>query len=501
MEKCFCVAAALEGNARSSPDRAPRGFVGLIVTCQECSTSFQLDETLIPESGAQVRCSRCKFAFFLPCPSASPSEAVHSIVEEAAQDSMSNVPPATSDAPEPASESPGAAVDAESDEEDWEFSEEVRSEDDEEVDSRDSFGSSEDFSGGLDADALLAETSGDGEVEVDEAADSVVDSVALDSGEGSGLELESGPEQAEPVRDKSNFGSVDDFSSLRDDDVAAVDPGSESASDLESPTSSTPAAAAQVDESNETTDDLGDPESWDLVGNDDSTVGKAGSGSAGMPIHDEDLGSDVAMENDPEESFFEDEIGPTSRLWQVLARVGSGIGWVATIALVGSTLVLGLRTEGTRWAQSPQTISVGAITAETTSTNWVETSRSGFVLIVEGQVRNTGSTPTWPGRVQFALLDRRGGRLNQAPILAGERLAETILREASPAQLLASIDAAASRLRDTKLAPGESRNFSAVMLEDQLPEAARRVLLELSDPVEAEWDPPVQVEEVSDFSP
>ena len=487
----------------------------MIVTCQECSTSFQLDETLIPESGAQVRCSRCKHAFFLPSPSASQSEAVHSIAKEAAQDSMSNVPPATSDAPDPASESPSTAVDAESDEEDWQFSEEVRSEDDEEVDShdsvgsseddeevdsRDSFGSSQDFSGGLDADALLSETSGDGEFEVDEAADSVADSVALDSGEGSGLELESGPEQAEPVRDESDFGSVDDFSSLlEDDDVAAVDLGSESASERESPTSSLP--AAQVNESNETTDDLGDPESWDLVGNDDSTVGKAGSGSAGMPIHDEDLGSGVAMENDPEESFFEDEIGPTWRLWQGLARVGSGIGWVATIALVGSTLVLGLRTEVTRWAQSPQTISVGAITAETTSTNWVETSRSGFVLIVEGQVRNTGSTPYWPGRVQFALLDTRGGRLNQAPILAGERLAETILREASPAQLLASLDAAASRLRDTKLAPGESRNFSAVVLEDQLPEAARRVLLELSDPVEAEWDPPVQVDEVSDFSP
>ena len=300
----------------------------MIVTCQECSTSFQLDETLIPESGAQVRCSRCKHAFFLPSPSASQSEAVHSIAKEAAQDSMSNVPPATSDAPDPASESPSTAVDAESDEEDWQFSEEVRSEDDEEVDShdsvgsseddeevdsRDSFGSSQDFSGGLDADALLSETSGDGEFEVDEAADSVADSVALDSGEGSGLELESGPEQAEPVRDESDFGSVDDFSSLlEDDDVAAVDLGSESASERESPTSSLP--AAQVNESNETTDDLGDPESWDLVGNDDATVGKAGSGSAGMPIHDEDLGSGVAMENDPEESFFEDEIGLTSRL-------------------------------------------------------------------------------------------------------------------------------------------------------------------------------------------
>jgi len=38
----------------------------MIITCPECLTKFQLDETRIPEGGAKVRCSRCKYVFQLP---------------------------------------------------------------------------------------------------------------------------------------------------------------------------------------------------------------------------------------------------------------------------------------------------------------------------------------------------------------------------------------------------------------------------------------------------
>ena len=69
----------------------------MIVTCEECSTSFQLDEARIPATGAQVRCSRCKHAFFLPNPNTSQSEAIDSIAEQAAGDSLAAVPAASPD--------------------------------------------------------------------------------------------------------------------------------------------------------------------------------------------------------------------------------------------------------------------------------------------------------------------------------------------------------------------------------------------------------------------
>ena len=37
----------------------------MIVTCEQCSTQFKLDDAKVPEGGARVRCSRCKHAFFI----------------------------------------------------------------------------------------------------------------------------------------------------------------------------------------------------------------------------------------------------------------------------------------------------------------------------------------------------------------------------------------------------------------------------------------------------
>jgi len=35
----------------------------MIVTCEECDTRFNLDESLIKETGSKVRCSICKHIF------------------------------------------------------------------------------------------------------------------------------------------------------------------------------------------------------------------------------------------------------------------------------------------------------------------------------------------------------------------------------------------------------------------------------------------------------
>jgi predicted Zn finger-like uncharacterized protein len=49
----------------------------LIVTCEMCTTQFQLDDSRVPAGGVRVRCSRCKHAFYIetPGPAAAAPEA------------------------------------------------------------------------------------------------------------------------------------------------------------------------------------------------------------------------------------------------------------------------------------------------------------------------------------------------------------------------------------------------------------------------------------------
>lgn len=37
----------------------------MVITCEQCTTRFQLDDSRVPEQGVRVRCSRCKHAFFV----------------------------------------------------------------------------------------------------------------------------------------------------------------------------------------------------------------------------------------------------------------------------------------------------------------------------------------------------------------------------------------------------------------------------------------------------
>ena len=67
------------------------------------------------------------------------------------------------------------------------------------------------------------------------------------------------------------------------------------------------------------------------------------------------------------------------------------------------------------------------------------------------------------------------------PIQAGAPIAERILREAAPEILEEHTAAALRRLGGTPLAPGEVRTFEALVLEANLPEQARRVLLEVGE--------------------
>jgi predicted Zn finger-like uncharacterized protein len=54
----------------------------VIITCEQCLTQFQLDDSRIPEGGVRVRCSRCKHAFFVK-PATEAGDPVERAVEQA----------------------------------------------------------------------------------------------------------------------------------------------------------------------------------------------------------------------------------------------------------------------------------------------------------------------------------------------------------------------------------------------------------------------------------
>jgi predicted Zn finger-like uncharacterized protein len=492
--------------------RAYAGLLGefdLIVTCAECSTRFKLDEARIPVTGAQVRCSRCKHAFFLPNPTASESEAMHAAAAEAAEAPDGPVPATTADLNSASMASSGAALDEpDLDEEDWQFSEEIRVEGDDLEERLDSgfgaslsqnvggaddfendFGEHPDFSEGfvLDKGGLSGEIDAKFVARIEGEGPQIARDAFGYTGEGWGLESEAGPEVAGPVLDESIFGSVDDFSELMEDDdeIVEVEAGSDemgSHFDSEAYGVSSPGGYGETGP----VDDLGDPESWDLVGSDDLAAGRSVMAKSSSPA-----GSSALSERVTAEGFFGDDangeapFAETSAgaafLFGPVARVGRTMGWVAAVALVVGICSLALQSEGARWAQVTQHASAGHLTAETLRAGWVETSRTGAVLRFEGQLLNTSSQAVWPGAVQLSLLDTHGSRLAILPISAGTPLAESTLRESSAALLASSVESAMQNFVERPLAPGEVRPFQAILLGEQVPPEARRVLLEVSE--------------------
>jgi hypothetical protein len=197
------------------------------------------------------------------------------------------------------------------------------------------------------------------------------------------------------------------------------------------------------------------------------------------------------------------------------------IGWCATLALIAGVLFVGARAAWQDLQPSPQTVVSAGLEAETSRIRWLETRRAGFAMVIEGRLRNVAGRALRPALVQLSLLDADGERLAAEPISAGTPLDEETLREASRAALRSTIADAALRLREAPLAAGETRPFTAIALEDDLPRGAQRLLLEIVDAPEvgprlAEETPPAAgvedsatpgspgdqlVDEESDFSP
>ena len=518
------------------------GSSGLIVTCDECTTSFELDESRIPASGARVRCSRCKHAFFLPNPSASQTEAVHDVAQEAAANpdfaglaasddlnesawdglggetpSITQSMPVAPPEPEPIPD-PEAALDADfDDDEDWQFSEEIRVEGDD-LDEDLSMDLDEGLSGDV-SDAIGAGASGSdlgpagsfdnegfdpfalGETpayvsaqSIDEPQISVVAEELASSGSGLRLDTDSPvapsaevPSAAAKIdagpavsRDESSFGSMDDFSSLMEDD----DPqsGASARGDAAGTNSELGSDRIGVYAGTGQSDDLGDPESWDLVRSDDFAASEARTGAANVIPASVDEGEFFSDAEAFDDSRYDMGLATSSLATGPVGQLARLAGWAFSGAAVLAVGYLGLIAESGRWSEAQQTVISGPLTAQTLESSWVDTSRAGPVLRLTGELTNTGTQAVWPGSIEMALLDGEGTRLTVPTIVAGIPVEESVLREASSEILLEQAAAGSRRFASTPLAPGEVRPFEALMVEGRLPDTATRVQLEVGEP-------------------
>lgn len=457
----------------------------MIVTCEECSTSFQLDDSRIPASGARVRCSRCKHAFFLPSPSASQSQAIESVVAEAVQGRAGRTPPPTRDLGRAGTSDRSAAAHAEPEEEDWQFSEEIRVEGDDDPGEGErghagspdpsSFDLTGDFGRGFDPDVLA---SPEPVASPSASASGLAGKAKKTRGEGARavptpIASDSPGKPPEPVRDESSFGTIDDFSSLIDDD----DSGLELATDSNAPGASASALRAEA-----SPDDLGDPESWDLVGGDEKRHARSTVAALVRPTKpsakQETRGDSLDLFGDSDAPPIHDvraELPAAPRAW---AKIGRFVGWCVTVASVAGVGGALLQSEWARRVEVPQRLEIGPLVAETTRSGWLESSRAGLLLVFEGELRNAGSKPLAPIPIHLALLDRAGERLGGPPLLAGRKLEESVLREARPEDLERERAASIAEWSVQPLAPGEVRPFVAIVPAAELPSEARRVLLE-----------------------
>ena len=541
----------------------------MIVECNQCQTRFQLDEARIPPQGIRVRCSRCKQAFFLKHPSASQSEVVDELAQQAASGEVGRAPDSTQDlSVESQVDSPDTAVSMTSpglptgvdttsfsgsefeevEESDWEFIDELPAggggDDDIEEDPA---------SGAVEASGSTVESAADEEASIvvgsafsaedlgeepqtdepaedqsdfdaigssfsaedfgeepqtDEPAEGDVASSAIDGSpigvkdlgepaqadeavvaedgesESDSIDVSDRIEPAVAAADdrtetetpESVFGSVDDFSSLMEEEP-------EPASAAEGKSSSEAGSAAPVSDG-----ELGEPEDWDFF-SDDSLEESGLRGSAASTPSEASAPArqmDSAMEAGPSLGGYSDSEGALvqPKVDAPIRRIGRGVGWAITLGLLGLGIARGLLPRLQPGAGVPTAVDLGDFRAERVGGHWVETSSSDVLYKVTGQLRNTADWPAAPrAELEVKLLGPAGESLDLPAALAGVPMRDPDLRELPIERLRAIQRHAGWALSVTPVGVGETVPFAAWF--DEVPDEAARFLLTLraSDPI------------------
>jgi predicted Zn finger-like uncharacterized protein len=478
----------------------------LIVTCHVCDTSFQLDESRVPLQGIRVRCSRCKEAFFLEHPSASGAEAIHDVAEQAAEaeavpppDSTQDLPPSNvvddiggdiggGDIGEGIGDAADIAIDNEIDDEaDWEFNHDPAPEQTAApvVEEEPSAEPAPSGGSGL-------ELAGDPEPEPEVAAPVM----AADDAGSISAESDAG--------DESAFGSVDDFSSLMEEDpdqqldesIALEDDSSL----LDGIDVSEPEAGGHSSGSAQG-DELGEPENWDFFS--DESLEGGGAAAPAPAAAGETIGrvalqlagslSDDAFGFSDADDEYEEGAAVPSKAMEIARVAGQVVGWAVTLGLFAIGLLSGLWPTAQAMVESPQLIELPDVRAESVRGSFVPTARAGTLFEVTGVLRNRSRKPVaLEDAFQIALLTADGSRLDASPAPAGTVLSDRQLRELPKDELWSVQSAAAYELSRTHLGAGAEMPFQALFAE--VPAEATRFAMEqapgsLSEPAPVEGLP------------
>lgn len=436
----------------------------MIVTCQNCDTSFQLDESRVPAQGIRVRCSRCKEAFFLARPSADPDKAIHEIAREAARAPSAPTPTATEDLDSTtrvARTTSDAATRSTEDEEehDWEFN-------------------------------LDPPNRGAAAAKAHEDADAGLDWESDGGSSGLSLEGEDDEPDPEPEGEVSAFGTVDDFSSLMEGDGDESDAATAAATRVTTTDrSASPQPQAGHYAAAGRRDDLGDPESWDFFGDQTAAPGDGSPSSvlgrialASVPASETTDFASALDGSEWDDDGYDEATATTTPgvVERSIVWIGHSIGWSATVLLASVVVISGFWTTAQSLVTSSQVVRFGSFEARELQGHWIDTARGETLLRVSGQLVNMDAgTATLGGLLEVSLVDGDGNHLALDPQPAGEALPVADLRELSPAAMRIVVDRAAFSLAHRPIAPSEVVPFQTLFQD--VPTRAARFALSIAD--------------------
>ena len=227
-------------------------------------------------------------------------------------------------------------------------------------------------------------------------------------------------------------------------------------------------------------EDLGSPESWDLLASDSPSAADAGA------VEPEVAGAKTRRESAVTARLK--VLAPSLAEWTPprepsvvlawIARMGHAIGWSVTAILFSIVAILTLGPAINPEAEADfGSQRLAGLEAQGISGRWVENAVSGALFVVSGRLVNPAAQPAALGtRIGVRLLDANGARLPMEPAAAGRVLPDRELREADPADLQLRQAEGGLGLAAEVIQPGQSLAFEAVV--GDVPLAASRFLLE-----------------------
>jgi predicted Zn finger-like uncharacterized protein len=432
----------------------------VVITCEECTTRFQLDDSRVPETGVRVRCSRCQHSFFVKRTPESGVAVVESAVSRALEEDSTDAVSDSAGELQSAVESSAAEREPAEHESDWEFNhddapghdaalaqaqEEVddllaggSSIDEEDAAEQTNFGPAGDVEGEIAE--LLGEPSEPAEIEpaaglsgCDEAAKSQASDLA--AAESDALELADAPVDCIGVDEDSLDDAMADHDEEPDTGFDLAESPAADLSQLDEPMMSE-RAEPSAPPGRMAEERLGSPDEWDFFADDSAADGGAAPRTVLAQIQVGPAGSFDSAPSHEDQPMLESE---PSQLAGWVVRAGAGVGWLATASLMVSLLMSGLAPRTTPTATSGTGAGLVDVQAHR-----IDNAVAGQLVLIEAQLPAEQALSRSLGtRFAVQLLDSDGVVVAQDAASFGPALTQPELRESAPARLRAVLEQAA----------------------------------------------------------